>query len=384
MAPESPQHPFRVLIVGGSVGALEAALALRDHAGDVVATTLLAPDPDFVMRPERVREPFGYGVAKTYPLDEIARDIGVDLIQDTFEWLDPGARVVHTGGDQEIEYDALLLALGARLYPRFKNALTIDDRRIDEQMHGLIQDLEGGYLHKLVFVSPSTMPWPLPIYELALMTARRAFDMDIEMSITIATPEDSPLAIFGTTASETVEKLLEEHGILTITSAHCEVPEPGRVSIHPGERWLHADRVVALPQLVGPSTPGVPKSSPEGFIGVDPTGKVHGLERVYAVGDATDFPVKMGAIAAQQADTAAAAIAALAGLEVAPVPFKPVVQAILLGAEKPLYLKAHITGGHGSSSEATETPGDAPRSKIAAKYLAPYLDARDRVAGSAS
>jgi hypothetical protein len=104
---------------------------------------------------------------------------------------------------------------------------------------------------------------------------------------------------------------------------------------------------------------------------------------VYAAGDATDFAVKLGAIAAQQADTAAEAIAALAGAEVNPGPFHPTVHAILLGGDKPLYLSAHITGGHGSSSEISETPSWSPAGKISAKYLAEYLNARDRATSSA-
>jgi sulfide:quinone oxidoreductase len=276
------------------------------------------------------------------------------------------------------------LALGARLYSRFEHALTIDDRQLDEQLHGLIQDIEGGYLRRLAFIAPSPMPWPLPIYELALMTAQRAYDMNVDVSITIATPEEAPLAIFGTAVSDGIEQLLVRHGILTITSAHSEVPEPGRVSIHPGERLLHADRIVALPQLFGPSTPGVPTGAPGGFVPVDAHCKVRGLERVYAAGDATDFPVKMGGIAAQQADAAAESIAALAGVAIEPSPFHPEVRAILLGGEKPLYLSAHITGGHGSSSQISESPRWSPPTKIAARYLAPYLEARDRVAGSAT
>ncbi len=372
-----------MVLAGGGVAALEAAVALRDLAGDRVATTMLAPDQEFAYRPMRVREPFAYGLAKRYPLGEIAGDLGVELVQDRFKWLDPGARVVHTEDQQQLSYDALLLALGARLHPRFTHALTLDDRILDEQLHGLIQDIEGGYVHRLAFVIPSPMPWPLPAYELALMSASRAYDMGIDLSITIATPEDAPLVLFGSEVSEAVQELLERHGILTLTSAHAEVPEPGRISIHPGERELHADRIVALPQLVGPAVPGVPTGAPGGFIPVDVHCQVRGLEGVYAAGDATDFAVKLGGIAAQQADAAAEAIAALAGAPVEPAPFHPVIHAILIGGEKPLYLSAHITGGHGSSSEISETPTWSPPTKIAAKYLAPYLEARDRVAGSA-
>ena len=377
-SPTPSQSPFRTLIAGGGVAALEAALALRDLAGDRVTITLLAPEPEFAYRPMRVREPFGYSVAKTYQVAEIARDLGADFVQDAFKRLDAENSTVHTEQGAGIEYDALLLALGARLRPAFSHGLTIDDRQIDEQLHGLIQDVEGGYVRSLAFVAPSPMSWPLPIYELALMTAGRAYDMGIELSITIATPEDAPLAVFGQTVSETVSGLLESRGIKTILSARSEVPEPGHVSIHPGNRTLRADRIVALPQLFGPSTPGVPGGPEGGFIPIDAHCAVPHLERVWAAGDATDFPIKHGGIASQQADTAAQAIAALAGADVEPKPFHPEIHAVLLGADKPLYLSAHVTGGHGSSSEISETPTWSPPSKIAAKYLAPYLESRDQ------
>jgi sulfide:quinone oxidoreductase len=258
--------------------------------------------------------------------------------------------------------------------------LTIDDRGLDEQLHGLIQDVEGGYVHSLAFVAPSPMPWPLPIYELALMTAGRAYDMGVEVSLTIVTPEDAPLAVFGATVSETVGRLLKSRGIRTILSARSEVPKPGHVSIRPGDRSLHADRIVALPQLLGPSASGVPGGSTGGFIPIDAHCAVPHLERVWAAGDATDFPIKHGGIAAQQADTAAEAIAALAGAAIEPRPFHPDIHSVLLGADKPLYLSAHVTGGHGSSSEISDTPSWSPPTKIAARYLAPYLESRDHAA----
>lgn len=366
---------FQVLIAGGGVGGLEAALALRDLAGDRVATTMLAPSAEFVYRPMRVREPFGYSNAERYPLQEIAADVGFELRRDAFKWLDPANRTVHTEQGQQLSYDALILALGAVLRPRFKHALTIDDRRLDEQLHGLLQDLEEGYAHSIAFVAPAPMPWPLPLYELALMTARRAYDMNVKVSITLVTPEDAPLVLFGSTVSEAAAQLLSASGINVVTSAYADTPEPGEVSIQPHDRVLRADRVVALPQLFGPSTPGVPKEAQFGFIRVDAHCQVPGLDGVYAAGDATDFPVKFGGIAAQQADVAAEAIAASAGAAITPSKFHPMIHAVLLGADKPLYLSAHVTGGHGSASEISDEPTWSPPTKIAAKYLAPYLDA---------
>jgi len=359
---------------------LEAVLALRELAGGRVSVALLAPGAEFVYRPMRVREPFGYSEARRYRLDEVCRDVGVDLVRDAFKWLDPERRVVHSVAGDEFGYDAVVLAPGAVARPRFAHALTLDDGRLDEQFHGLIQDVEGGYVHKLAFISPTPMPWPLPLYELALMTARRAYDMNVDVSITLATPEDAPLAVFGSEASVAVERLLVENGILFIPSAHCETPAAGEVSVHPGSRRLQVDRVIALPELFGPSVPGVPLQAHNGFIPIDVHCRVVGLERVYAAGDATDFAVKFGGIASQQADTAAEAIARLAGAPVEPGPFTPVLHGALLGGRRPLYLSAQVTGGHGSSSQVTQAPTSTPPSKIVAKYLTPYLESRDRAA----
>src|SRR5581483_10907374 len=103
------------------------------------------------------------------------------------------------------------------------------------------------------------------------------------------------------------------NGILVLSSAHSEIPEVGQVSVHPGSRRLYVDRIIALPQLFGPDLPGVPTGSASGFIAVDAQCQVRTLERVFAAGDVTDFPVKHGGVAAQQADAAAESIAALAG-----------------------------------------------------------------------
>ena len=370
------------MIVGGGVAGLEGALALRDLAGDRASVKLMAARPEFVYRPMAVREPFSLEVAHRYPLREIASDIGAELVQDTLARVDPRARLVYLESGSELRYDALLLGLGAKIRARYEHAVTLDDARLDELLHGLIQDIEGGYVKRLAFVVPPRMAWPLPIYELALMTSRRAYDMNVEVAITIVTPEDAPLAVFGQGASQAVAELLADDGIYVIASAYCEIPRSGLIEISPGERPLEVDRVVALPELDGPAVPGLPQA-PDGFIPVDEHCRVRDTERVYAAGDAVEFAVKHGGIAAQQADAAAEAIAAIAGAPVDPQPFRPSIHGVLLTGERPRYLSAEITGGQGFSSELTDEPTWSPPTKISARYLAPYLEQLDRARGRA-
>jgi sulfide:quinone oxidoreductase len=378
MTTETPQteNELRVIVAGGGVAALETVLALADLAPDRTDVTVIAPNGEFVYRPMTVREPFAYGAAQRYPLASIVNDAGATLLSDELAWVDPGTQTIHTKGGQELPYDALMLALGASAHPRYEHALTIDDSHMDETLHGLIRDIEGGYVRSLAFVAPGRMPWPLPLYELALMTAGRAFDMNVELAVTIVSPEDTPLAVFGANASLAVSKLLQKAHIVSVNSAYAEVPSSKEVVINPGDRHLHVDRVIALPELYGPAVRGIPLTT-HGFIRVDRHGRLLDAGPIYAAGDAVDFPVKHGGISAQQADAAAQAIAAAAGAHVTPEPFTPVIRGMLLTDGDPVYLTAKITGGHGFSSEITDTPTWSPAAKIAARYLAPCLEEYD-------
>jgi sulfide:quinone oxidoreductase len=373
---------LRVVIAGGGVAALEAALALAQLSPEQTDVTVIAPNSDFVYRPMTVTEPFAFGGARHYELAPIIAHAGAQLLADQLGWIEPEKNTLHTKSGEAIEYDALILAMGAHACPRFKHATTIDDRRLDETLHGLIQDIEGGYIHSMAFVSPGRMAWPLPLYELALMTAGRAYDTQAELATTLVTPEDSPLAIFGQTASNAVSELLAHANVNTITSAYAEVPTGREVVINPGDRRLKVDRVVALPELSGPGVRGIPLGE-HGFIRVDPYGHVRDVNGpIYAAGDAIDFPIKHGGLGSQQADAAAESVAALAGASLTPKPFHPLMHAKLLTYGEPLYLTAQITGGHGFSSEVSNTPTWTPPNKIAARYLAPYLDARDHETGT--
>lgn len=382
MSSQGSGSKLQVLIAGGGVAALEAALALAQLAGEQTDRTVLAPNTELVNRPMTVREPFAYPKAQRYELAPIVADAGAELVADELAWVDPDARTAHTKGGRELAYDTLLLALGGRIVPRFEHVITIDDRHLDETLQGLVQDVEDGYAKSVAFIAPGRVAWPLPLYELAMMTAGRAYDMNVELRTTLITPEDTPLAIFGSGASTAVAERLERAHVETVCSSYAEVPASGEVLINPGERVLKAQRIVALPELYGPEIRGIPLSE-HGFIRTGTHSEVLELDGVFAAGDCVDFPVKHGGLASQEADAAAEAIAARAGANVDPQPFHPEIRGMLLTDGKPLYLRAKITGGHGFSSEVSEQPLWSPPSKISSRYLAPYLETREQ-AGTSS
>ncbi len=367
---------FKVVIAGGGIAGLEAVLALRALAGPDLQITMLAADPEFVHRPMRVEEPFAGPLAHHYQLSELAADIGFTLVRGALTEIDAAQRLLIADGGEPLPYDALLLALGARPRPAFAHALTLNDRELDEQMRGVVQDVEGGYARRLAFIAPPRMPWPLPLYELALMTAHRGWEMGEEVSVSVVTPERSPLELFGAAASLAVAEHLREAGIEVFTATTCETPHANEVLLHGAGRTLSVDRVVAMPELFGPQITGLPQLAEHGFIPVDAECRVSGLERVFAAGDATDSSVKFGGFAARQADLAARAIAALAGITVEPESSRPLIHGTLLGGRHPLHLVADLSGAPDALSAASEEPSWTPAGKVSARYLAPYLERR--------
>ena len=86
------------------------------------------------------------------------------------------------------------MASGARPVAPFAGAITFTGSLTDqERLHGIVQDVEGGYLHSLAFVVPAGRTWALPLYELALMLAERAYSMGARLEMHIVTPAASPL-----------------------------------------------------------------------------------------------------------------------------------------------------------------------------------------------
>jgi sulfide:quinone oxidoreductase len=371
-----------VLIAGGGVAGLEAAFALRNLAGDRVAMTLLSNANEFVYRPLSVGEPFTSSHAERYPLAPLVAKAGAGLVCDTLVAVDADRGLARTAGGAELSYDALLIGLGATLHPVLEHATSVDDARMDELLHGLVQDIEGGYLRRLAIIVPAPVPWPLPAYELALMASERAWDMQVDLDITLLTPERGPLDIFGASASQAVAAMLADRRIEAVTSAYCEMPRAQQVTVHPGGRSLTANRVIALPQLQGPGLAGLPQDG-GGFIPVNEYGQVRGVDRVWAAGDATDYPIKQGGVAAQLADTAAGGIATLTGVQTEVQPFDPTLEGVLMTGGTARYLRYRPASAEvAEESLFTTVPHGSHPPKIAARYLGSQLLGADAPAVS--
>ncbi|MGO9956587.1 MAG: NAD(P)/FAD-dependent oxidoreductase [Solirubrobacteraceae bacterium] len=386
-APATTGQRLRVLIAGGGFAGLEAVLALRELAGERVEISLMAPGSELIYRPVTVAEAFGRAQARSFRIAEILADHDVAFLRDTVRKVDPAAHTVVTTAGTEIPYDALVIATGAVMTAPLTGALTFRGRNDVEPLKAMLRDLVDGTAKSVAFTLPRGQTWPLPLYELTMLTASHLREHGSSAQVHLVTPEEGPLALFGSAAEEAIRPMLTALGVrIRSQSMPAAVKEHELVLV--GGGGIRVDRVITLPELVGPRIEGLPADE-HGFIPVDSHGRVHDVSDVYAAGDVTAFPLKQGGLATQEADAVAESIAAKAGAPIRPRRFHPVLRGLLITAGAPLYLRCepqrlerHTSVAINARRPPHSLPGTSeasdqalwwPPAKIAGRYLAPYL-----------
>ena len=299
----------------------------------------------------------------------------------------PIGQHVRTRGNLELSFDLLVVAIGARAVNPLPGALVFRGEEDVAEMRDLLSELERGEVTRVAFTMPSSTTWPLPLYELVLMTAAHLHARRVaDAKLVLVTPEDDPLDLFGPAGADALTPLLVDRGVLVRMNSRGRAVEPGGLALE-GGGFVPCDRVVTLPQLEGRRIVGLPHDA-LGFVPVDAHGLVDGVPNVYAAGDGTSYPLKQGGLAAQQADAVAAAIASASGRRSTPsrsarscvVSSLPARNRSICAPTRP----ASRASGQGSDEDPRPHPGRAhsdastrplwwPPAKIAGRYLAPYL-----------
>jgi sulfide:quinone oxidoreductase len=337
-------------------------------AGELVDVEVVAPEPAFVYRPAAVAEPFAKGAVRRFPLDRLVAAAGARFRHDLLVSLDEERKSVRLNSGDTLEYGMLVVAVGARPVEAIPGALTFRGAEDRGAMTDVLKRANTGALRRIIFAIPSDVSWPLPLYELVLLTAEHlAQHCTRNVELVLATAEERPLALFGERASDAVARLLANREIRVEAGRNPHVYADGSLQLTDGGE-LAADAVVALPRQRGHLVEGLPQDE-HGFVGTDELGRVDGLNDVYAAGDLTRTSIKQGGIAAQEADAVASAIAAELGAPVAPTPVRPVLRGLLLTGTVPQFLRSEP----GATSEITSQPLWWPPAKLVGRYLSPFL-----------
>jgi sulfide:quinone oxidoreductase len=362
----------RIVIAGGGIAALEAAVALRTLGGTRIAPVLVSPSTEFSFRAREVGEPFGRTAPLRIPLDDLLDDLDVLHVQDSAAAVDAPARLVCTSSGRRVPYQGLLVAVGGTPFPAYAHGITFDRPHSPEDFEELLADVGAGLVADVAFLIPDAAGWTLPAYDLACMLRAWAGREGHDVRVRIVSAEAAPLEAFGSAASREVADVLRRCDIEVVCGAEPVLVSDTTMTV--GGHWLTADRLVSLPRLAGPGLRGLPCDW-DGFIKVAPDGAVAGCPGVFAVGDGAAHRRKQGGLAAQQADVAARALLRRAGVPAPAPPDPPRLRGVLATPEGPLYLQEQA--GYGSldaGSIASFEPLWDPPGKVATRWLGPFLD----------
>ena len=169
------------------------------------------------------------------------------------------------------------------------------------------------------------------------------------VTLSLVTPEDDAAAPIRARGERCGARLLEKRGIAIHTQRVSAEARPGELLLVGGDessRPTASSRSRACRVRGSAASRRRSRASSRSIA----HGRVTGMPDVYAAGDITTFTVKQGGIAAQQAEAAAEAIAAAAGVELEPRPFRPVLRGLLLTGDGPRYLHSERVGGAGKAT----------------------------------
>jgi hypothetical protein len=113
----------------------------------------------------------------------------------------------------------------------------------------LVSDLAFRRIRSVAFVVEDDAAWTLPLYEVAIATARRGWKLGLaDVRYWLVTSEPEPLASLGTSVSDAASRRLEPEGIAFIGSTYADV-RGGLVLLDPQGESIEADVVVTLAQV---------------------------------------------------------------------------------------------------------------------------------------
>jgi len=310
----------KVLVLGGGFGGVVAAERLAEQLGDEHQITLVSRSRQFVFYPALVKLAFGKAETAdvSFDLRQTMLNRRINFIEAEVAYIDPFERTVHIAHGQvegKLPYDYLVFALGRRLaterimgfYEHAHHLLNVDKAI---SFGKAVKKLHAG---RVVFGQCFGARLPVPVYESAFALARTLEEKGERerVKITVVSPTTLESELGDVTAAAAIKKALDAYQIEFLPNLRIESLMQDSAITNTGES-INFNLLMLVPPFRGSSAAScLGITNEEGYLNVDSTMRVAGEERIYAVGDCTNFEgPKMGHMAVRQAEIAAVNLAA--------------------------------------------------------------------------
>ncbi len=310
-----------IVILGGGVGGVVAAnelhAKLKEKARIVVVERNLQQSfqPSYLWVMTGERQP-----------DSISRDIarldrkGIEVVAGEIESIDTAGKSVTVSGKQ-IEYDYLIVALGAELdfesIPGLAKAHTYYTLDGAERLAGELKQFKGGQV--TIVVAGAPYKCPAAPYEGAMLLEGYFHSRHVRhnMKLAMYTPEPLPMPVGGKTLGENIQEMLAHKGIDFHPEMQLTSAKGGELQFEDGSTAA-ADLLIVVPPHRAPAVVrDAGLTNDTGWISVDESTLATAHDGVYAIGDVTRIALpdgmalpKAGVFAHGQAEVVARNLAA--------------------------------------------------------------------------
>ena len=310
----------RVLILGGGFGGVVAAERLAEQLGDEHQITLVSRSRQFVFYPALVRLAFGKSEVAdvSFDLRQTLLNRRINFIEAEvarLDLLERNVTIAHGEVEGKLPYDYLVFALGRRLateriigfYEHAHHLLNVDKAI---SFGKAIKNFHEG---RAVFGQCPGARLPVPVYQSAFALARQLKETGERdrVRITVVSPTTLESEIGDIAGAVALKEALDASQIEFLPNVSIESLTRNSANTRSKDA-IDFKLLMLVPPFRGSSAAScLGITNEEGYIDVDSTMCVTGPERVYAVGDCTNFNgPKLGHIAVRQAEVAAVNLAA--------------------------------------------------------------------------
>ena len=289
----------KIVILGGGAGGLVVANKLRKALTrdneiiliDKKTHHLFAPSLLWLMvgwrKVEQIQKPLS-----------ILKGKGINFINTGVDSIDFENRTVLTAGGG-VQFDYLVIALGAETYPEkipgfSKAAFNLYDSSGAGKIRDAIKTFDNGKL--VVLVASAPYKCPAAPSETALLLSAYFAERGKNVEIELVSPEPMPMGVAGPEVGKMVVSMLRSGGTSYKPGHRVEKIDPDKkeIAFQDGET-ISYDLLIGIPPH---GVPPVLKDSPilggSGWVKVNRGTLETDIENVYAIGDVTGIPLKVG------------------------------------------------------------------------------------------
>ena len=290
-----------VLILGAGIGGITAAGNLRKLLPREDRVVVIDRASEHVFPPSllwrMVGERQDAGISR--PLSRIARN-GVELVQGNVTRIDPAGLAVDVDG-RPLHGDAIIVALGAEYAPETIPGLSEAGHCIytlagAAAIHGALQQFNGGRI--VILTAAPQYKCPAAPYESAMLVDSFCRNKGIRdrTHIDLYAAEPGPMMVAGPAISAAVRGMVEQRGITYHPEYQIKTADAqARRLIFANGAEAEFDLLLYVPPHKAPTVVKEANLVNEsGWIPVNRDTLQTRYENVFALGDVTTIPLKMG------------------------------------------------------------------------------------------